>query len=292
MSTARLVWKTHALKLGLEAQKAERDEDGEVVKDQSIENLGNVIFPSYLPQLTMQQKFKCFLRPFFKIVFQALCQEFSMLFYWVVSKNFKKWYHYRYFSRMMTEFQKVKCLASLIFQRLNVWVNTMWELPSYLIGLLRGLNKNIATYIVADCTTSDFLPKFIPKLGGYAFIFFPFLRPHPWHMEVPKLGVELELQLPATSPATWDLSCIFDLHPARSNARSPTHWARPGMEPTSSWILVKFVSAVPQGELLGSIFCPCKGLSISTGWWGLSMMLNMSFPGNWVSVLCIRMFWH
>jgi len=25
------------------------------------------------------------------------------------------------------------------------------------------------------------------------FVFLPFLGPHPWHMEVPRLGVELEL---------------------------------------------------------------------------------------------------
>ena len=34
------------------------------------------------------------------------------------------------------------------------------------------------------------------------------------HMEVPRLGVEWELQLPAyaTATATWDLSCIYDLY--------------------------------------------------------------------------------
>ena len=34
------------------------------------------------------------------------------------------------------------------------------------------------------------------------------------HMEVPRLGVTLELQLPAytTATATSDLSCICDLH--------------------------------------------------------------------------------
>ena len=33
-------------------------------------------------------------------------------------------------------------------------------------------------------------------------------------MDVPRLGVESELQLPSctTAIATWDLSCIFDLH--------------------------------------------------------------------------------
>ena len=37
---------------------------------------------------------------------------------------------------------------------------------------------------------------------------------HPRHMEIPRLGVKLELQLPAytTGTATPDLSCICDLH--------------------------------------------------------------------------------
>ena len=30
---------------------------------------------------------------------------------------------------------------------------------------------------------------------------------------------------------------------------SPTHWVRPGIEPASSWTLVGFISAAPQGEL-------------------------------------------
>ena len=46
-----------------------------------------------------------------------------------------------------------------------------------------------------------------------ALFFFPFLGPHPMHMEVPRLGAELELQLPAysTTTAMPDLSCICDL---------------------------------------------------------------------------------
>ena len=41
-----------------------------------------------------------------------------------------------------------------------------------------------------------------------------FLGPHPRHLEVPRLGVELELQLPVyvTATATQDPSCICDLH--------------------------------------------------------------------------------
>ena len=36
---------------------------------------------------------------------------------------------------------------------------------------------------------------------------------------------------------------------AHSNGGSLTHWVMPGIEPTSSWILVGFISAVPQWEL-------------------------------------------
>ena len=32
--------------------------------------------------------------------------------------------------------------------------------------------------------------------------FFCFLGPHPWHMELPSLGVEVEIQLPAYTTAT------------------------------------------------------------------------------------------
>ena len=41
-----------------------------------------------------------------------------------------------------------------------------------------------------------------------------FFRAHPRHVEVLRLGVESELQLLAytTATATWDPSCICDLH--------------------------------------------------------------------------------
>ena len=37
---------------------------------------------------------------------------------------------------------------------------------------------------------------------------------------------------------------------SHSNARSPTHWATPRIEPAFSWMLVKFVSTEPRQELL------------------------------------------
>ena len=43
---------------------------------------------------------------------------------------------------------------------------------------------------------------------------------------------------------------------AHSNAESLTHWARPGIEPETSWFLVGFVSAAPLWELLKVILTP------------------------------------
>ena len=49
----------------------------------------------------------------------------------------------------------------------------------------------------------------MPK--GALFVFF--LQPHPQHVEVPRLEVQLDLQLPAyaTATAMWDLSRICSL---------------------------------------------------------------------------------
>ena len=46
------------------------------------------------------------------------------------------------------------------------------------------------------------------------FFFFSFLGPYLWHMDVPKLGVKLMLQLLAypTATATPDLSHVCDFH--------------------------------------------------------------------------------
>ena len=48
----------------------------------------------------------------------------------------------------------------------------------------------------------------------YLFIYLVFLGPYPRHMQVPRLGVQLELQLPATATATakLDLSRIYHPH--------------------------------------------------------------------------------
>ena len=84
----------------------------------------------------------------------------------------------------------------------------------------------------------DFLSFF--KIIIYVFIYlftylFCFLGPQPWRMRVPRLGVKWELQLPAYTTA-------------QGKARSLTRWTRPGIEPTTLWFLVRFVSAVALQE--------------------------------------------
>ena len=64
------------------------------------------------------------------------------------------------------------------------------------------------------------------------FFFFVFIRPHPWHMEVPRLGVELQLYLPAytTATATSYPSHACELHHSspQSGILNPLSEARDG----------------------------------------------------------------
>ena len=83
-----------------------------------------------------------------------------------------------------------------------------------------------------------------------SFFFFVFLGPHLQHMDqelnrscgCPPTPQPQQLRIRATS-TTYTT--------AHSSAGSITHWASPGIEPVSSWMLVRFVSAEPQQELWG-----------------------------------------
>ena len=68
-----------------------------------------------------------------------------------------------------------------------------------------------------------------------------------------RLRVKSELQLPtyATATATRDPSRVYNLRHSSWQcwAESPTHSAKPGIEPASSWLLVRFISSVLQQQL-------------------------------------------
>ena len=85
----------------------------------------------------------------------------------------------------------------------------------------------------------------------FLFLSFFFLGLHPWRMEVPRLGVESEPLLPAYATAIQDPSHICNLHRSSEQHGILIHWAilTPGIEPASSWILVRFVTTEPWGEL-------------------------------------------
>ena len=48
------------------------------------------------------------------------------------------------------------------------------------------------------------------------------------------------------SQARGWIGATASLYHSHSNTGSLTHWARPGMEPTTSWFLTRFVSTAPQ----------------------------------------------
>ena len=85
---------------------------------------------------------------------------------------------------------------------------------------------------------------------------FCFLGPHLRRMEIPRLGVKLELQLrPMPQPRQRQIQATSAIYTAAcGNAGSLTHWARPGIEPASSRILIGFISTELQRELLKIFF--------------------------------------
>ena len=93
--------------------------------------------------------------------------------------------------------------------------------------------KDFVTCILWGGTGTALLFLFTSFLSF--FLFFCFLG----HMEVPR-G-----QIRATA---------VGLHHSHRNVGSPTHWARPGIKPISSWIPVRFISTAPQWEFLQYCF--------------------------------------
>ena len=61
--------------------------------------------------------------------------------------------------------------------------------------------------------------------GVFVFVFLSFLGLHPWHMEVPRLGVESELQLPVytTAQQCGIRAASSTYTTAHGNAGSLTH---------------------------------------------------------------------
>ena len=110
------------------------------------------------------------------------------------------------------------------------------------------LHKVRIEYLSQDCITS-----FKNHLAKVFFFFFSSLlfraMPVAYGCFLPSQGLNrsCSCQPQPQQHRIWATPVTYTtLH---GNSRSLTHWARPGTEPTSSWILVRFVSTVPQWEL-------------------------------------------
>ena len=84
--------------------------------------------------------------------------------------------------------------------------------------------------------------------------FFCFLGPHLHHMEVPRLGVQSELQLQAytIATATQDLSHICSLQHSSRQRQILNPLSKARDQARDLGFLVRFVSAAPRWDLLNS----------------------------------------
>ena len=82
----------------------------------------------------------------------------------------------------------------------------------------------------------------IPRLFVCLFV----LGLHLRHMEVPRLGSNRSYSCqPTTQPQPHGIWALSVTCTQLTAAGSLTHWARPGIEPVSSWILFGFVTTEP-----------------------------------------------
>ena len=153
---------------------------------------------------------------------------------------------------------RISSLQAMLFKPPDLWYFFMvaWAawgqcLWTHSIGLIMqwGLNKWASKRVKGKTYSQTFS----------FFFFFVLLGLHWWHVEVPRVGAESELQLPAytTTTAIPDLSCISDLHcnlwqrpihyPLRearewtripvdtSQVLNPLSWVRTQREPPLHW---------------------------------------------------------
>ena len=130
------------------------------------------------------------------------------------------------------------------------------EILSWLHASCKGRNEQVKRVLLAWNTWNIYSLDLFRKVCWflhYPILFvFVFLGLHLWHMEVPRLEVKMELQLPAytTGRATEDLSHRCGLYHSSRQCwmLSPLSGAR--SEPASSWMLVGFITAESQRGLL------------------------------------------
>ena len=134
-----------------------------------------------------------------------------------------------------------------------------------------SLNDHLVT-IKYRSSTKWMIYSHLPPVGSFlnGFFFFFFLGLHPWHLKVPRLGVQSEPQLPMPQPPMpqpqpqqhqlWATSSSYTT--AHGNTGSLIHWTRPGIEHATSWFLVRFSSTVLWRKLLNGFLKSFRILSL------------------------------
>ena len=89
------------------------------------------------------------------------------------------------------------------------------------------------------------------RMNFFFFFFFYLLGLHLWHIKVHCLGVKSELQQPAyaTATAMWYLSHVCDLYHNLWQCWILNPLSKTRERTSSPWVLVGFVSTMPQWEL-------------------------------------------
>ena len=105
----------------------------------------------------------------------------------------------------------------------------------------------------------------------FFFFFFVFLGSHWQHMEVPRVGVKSELQPQPQQQQIGSTSVTYST--AHGHARSFTHWARPGMEPSTLWFLDSFLLCHDRSSSHPCFYRASLSQSLQ------SPIGSMSFPG-------------
>ena len=105
-----------------------------------------------------------------------------------------------------------------------------------------------------------------------------------WHMEVPRLGSNWSYchwPMPEPQQRQTQASSVT-YTTAQGNAGSLTHWARPGIEATTSRFLVRFLSIVPWWELQ-------EGKNLRQSWQGCGGIRNLIHC--WWECKMVQPFW-
>ena len=153
--------------------------------------------------------------------------------------------------------------SSILYSQVINWVNSSKKMAikkaNYISDVplsICTLDKIVDTIILALSIYKVYKIDFHLQIYLKKNFFYLFLGPHPWHMEVPRIGVKSEPQLPAytTATAMWNLSCICDLHHSSRHPRSLIHGVRPGIKPASSWIVTGFITAKHNGNSIEFTF--------------------------------------